>query len=49
MDRISILGVQFDAISKAEAVQRAMSATGKRAMLLRLILKLSIWHARIPS
>ena len=26
MDRISILGVQFDAISKAEAVQRAMAA-----------------------
>ena len=26
MDRISILGVQFDAISKAEAVQRAMTA-----------------------
>ena len=51
MDRISILGVQFDAISKTEAVQRAMTAIrhGKKAMLSPRILKLSIWHVRMFS
>lgn len=51
MNKVSILGVKFDAITKQEAVQRAMDVIrqGKKAMSSHRTQKLCTWHAAIHS